>query len=356
MFLAKKEETQKGEEAKEKVISTLKNFFSSYKIILLSSGTTILLLLFGLIFMLPSCLTECGQADKTNKTQGGLESKWPVEFPDVVPHSNMLLYDVNHDNESDVILAFKQNARSAFQSTTNVSVLVAIDGKTGLVFRNLQLDFLAFKIYIGVQDQSNISCFVISPSGIVAKISLGVEAISWKIRPCSKIHSVLVTKDVDEDKVSDLLIVCSWVSVTDTPISGIALVSGADGKLIGSKIRYQLGQQPSSFLMQHQNAKNETCILFGIQRKGKSTVLAVRLRRLLEIATGTRNKVNLVSENPLVVARNVRADQRPAYDDISGDGVKDIGFVLEHGIISFIDGATLSLRKTIDARSGNILR
>lgn len=355
MLLNKIEEAQKSKGAREKMVSTLQKIFTTYKAIVILSVIMMILILVGFLLLFPTCLKGCRQTDSTKVTQSVLESKWPIQFPDVVPHANIFLFDINGDKESDLIIAF-QNVSSEAQLITNTSIITAIDGKTGVVLRKIMLDFLAFRIYVDPEDNANASCFVISGNGIITKISLAKGIVLWEKRPCSKTHSFLVIKDINGDMTSDLLIVCSWVSVMDTTLSGIVLVSGANGSLIGSKIRYQLGQKASSFLMQHNNARNETCILFGIQRKGKSTVLAVRLKRLLEIATGARHKVNLVSENPLVVARNVRDDIQPAYEDISGDGVKDIGFVLQHGIISFIDGATLSLRKTIDARSGDIIR
>ena len=355
MFLNINEEAQKSKGAREKIVSALQNFFASYKAIVTLSLTMIILLLVSFLLLFPTCLKGCRQTDPTKVAQSVVGSKWPIQIPDVVPHANIFLFDINGDKESDLIIAFK-NASSDSQLVANSSVITAIDGKTGAILREIKLDFLAFRIFVDPQGKANGSCFVIASNGIITKISLAKGIVLWENRPCSKIHSFLVIKDINGDMTSDLLIVCSWVSVMDTALSGIVLVSGANGSLLGSKIRYQLGQKASSFLMQHNNARNETCILFGIKRKSKSTVLAVRLKRLLEIATGTRHKANLVSENPLVVARNVRDNIQPAYEDISGDGVKDIGFVLQHGIISFIDGATLSLRKTIDAGSGDIIR
>ena len=354
MLLGKAEEDQRERERIDKIVSALKSVVTNYKAIATSLVILVLIVIFGCLLLLPTCLRNCRENGQTRMAQAALESKWPIQFPEAVPLADMFLFDVNGDGDNDVILAIR-NASSA-QLAVNFSTIIAIDGKTGNVLRRITLDLMAFKIYVSSDDRNNASCFVIARSGIVTKIFLGAGALLWQNHPCSTVHSFLVIEDIDEDKTSDLLIICSWASVIDTTLSGIALVSGANGNLVGSKIRYQTGQKPSSFLMQHRNAKNETCVLFGVQRRGKSTVLAVRLKRLLEIATGTRSKVNLVSENPLVVAKNVMDGQEPVYEDVSGDGVKDIGFILQHGIISFIDGATLRLRKTIEARSSNIIR
>lgn len=356
IFLKKMEENQKSKETGEKIKSAMKNVLTNGKLLIFSSMAFIVLLTFLLVFLYSSCLGKCDKTGLASEGKNMTKSKWPVQFQGVAPLTKMLLLDVDHDNESDVIMAFKHNTSSQSGLSGNASFVVAMDGKTGAAIRKFKLDFLPFAIYSDPLDKKNASCFLISEYGVAVRISLTVLDVSWKIWPCSKTFSAMVIEDIDNDLISDLLLVCSWVSLADTTISGIVLVSGVDGSLIGSKIRYQLGQMPSPFLMQHRNAKNDTCILFGIQRRGTSTVLAVRLKRLMEIATGTRSKVNLVSENPLVVARNVRSDLEPVYEDISGDGVKDIGLVLEHGIISFIDGGTLSVRKTINVRSGHITR
>ena len=355
MLLGKAEEDQRAKERRDKIVSALQNFVTNCKLITVSSMILVLIVVVGFLLLLPSCLRNCRKNGQARMAQSALESKWPIQFSEVVPLANMFLFDINGDGDNDLILAVR-NASLVAQLATNVSTIIAIDGKTGNILRRIRLDFLVFKIDVNSDDRSNASCFVVARSGIATKIFLGIGALVWQKHPCSTVHSFLVIEDVDEDKISDLLIICSWASVIDTKLSGIVLVSGVNGNLVGSKIRYQTGQKPSSFLMQHRNSKNETCILFGVQRRGKSTVLAVRLKRLLEIATGTRNNVNLVSENPLVVARNVMDDQEPVYEDVSGDGVKDIGFILQHGIISFIDGATLRLRKTIESRSSNIIR
>ena len=355
MLMNKADSEKVQNEAGEKTISLLQNILTSYKAIMVLVMILVMLLLVAFFMLFPHCRRSCQRTSRKRMAQHVVESKWPVQFPDVVPIANMLLIDLNGDNESDVILAYS-NVSTAGQLISNLSFITILDGKTGKMLTKFELSFLAFKIYVDPQSKTNLTGFVISVNGIVSKISLIKGTVLWKSHPCSTIHSFLVIKDMNDDEVSDLVIVCSWVSVMDATLSGIVLVSGTNGNLIGSRIRYQLGQKPATFLMQHKNAKNETCILFGIQRSGKSTVLAVRLKRLLEIATGTRNKVNLVSENPLVVARNVRDDRQPAYADISGDGVKDVGFILQHGIISFIDGATLSLRKTIDTKSSDIIR
>lgn len=355
IFLQKMEESQTKKEAEEKMKSAVKDLLMKNKVLILPLIMIVLLLVFGILFLFSSCLGKCKQSGQ-HEGEHAIKSEWPMLFPYVVPQAKMLLYDVNHDNESDVVLALRRKTTSIGESLGNTSFIVAIDGKTGAVIRKMQIDFLPFVMHYDPIDRTNASCFAMANEGVVSRLSLTMVSVLWKIRPCTKIYSAIVIKDIDDDTVSDLLIACSWVSMTDETISGIALVSGLDGNLIGSKIRYQPGQMPYPFLMQHKNAKGETCVLFGIKRGGRSTVLAVRLKRLIEIATGTRSRVNLVSENPLVVAKNVRPDLKPAYDDISGDGVKDIGFVLQHGIISFIDGATLSLRKTIDARNGHIIR
>ncbi|XP_065065742.1 uncharacterized protein LOC135691716 [Rhopilema esculentum] len=359
-ILGKQSERLKKESEHEEEDMSWKSIAMQHKLVLLCTVAFITLMVFSILFTFAVCQSECKKENMQELNKSDLKSKWPLLLENHYPQTKMLLSDINGDGENDIVAAFRQNASVVTDVGSiedgNKSVIKALDGKTGLLLKEIAIDFLPFWIYVDDKVKANTSCFVLSRYGEVAKVMIATETIVWSVQPCSEVHSVLLTKDLDFDSNSDLLVVCSWVSATDTTISGIALISSTSGSLIGSKIRYQLGQTPSPFLMQHINKKNETCILFGTERHGKSTVLAVRLKRLIEIATGTRSKVNLVSENPLVVAKNVRTDVQAAYEDISGDGVKDIGFVLQHGMISFIDGATLTLKKTIDARHGRIIR
>lgn len=354
MFIKQTAEKATKTEAKETVASFWKNMIPAHKLALCSSIVILLLFIFGIVFIFPSCKSDCKSDGKTQHSQMDLESKWPLMLHKVVPISKSLLTDINNDGKADLIVALRENVSA--EDDTNSSVITAFDGDSGRVLKRMRVNFQPNWINCNSNDKANSSCLIVSKDGIIAKVSMSKELVQWIIQPCAEIHSVSVIKDIDSDQQRDLLVVCSWLSAVDTIISGIALLSTSKGDLVGSKIRYQLNQKPSSFLMQHLDAKNETCILFGTQRNGQSTVLAVRLKRLIEIATGTRNKVNLVSENPLLVAKNVRIDIDPVHADISGDNVKDLGFVLKEGLIIFIDGASLSVRKTINTRDGDIVR
>eukprot|EP00794_Sanderia_malayensis_P009320 gene9320-10303_t len=360
---------------------------STEKLAILSAIVILVLIILAFVFLFPSFRIGNNGNTSSGKDVGNdkaVISYWPVELRNASPTTKMVLADVDLDGEKEILFgvtqwqedvsraerdikrrngketaSFHSSDSSNSNSSRNRSLIIAIDADSGEVVREVHVNFQPYWIKCDPADYVNASCFGVSRNGTIAKLNMAAGVLVWATNSWSDIHSVSLIEDIDMDGMLDMIVICSWQPSASSEdqriISGIALVSGRSGNVIGSKTRYQLSQLPSPFLMQHVDAKNNTCILFATRRSEESTIWAVRLRRLVEIATGARKRVNLVSENPLLVVRNARTTITPVHYDVTNDGVKDIGFVLKDGLVSFVDGAAFKLRKTIDAGQGKII-
>ena len=320
------------------------------------------LLIVGFLFFIPTSESECESTKPLNRSDKNLSS-WPLRFTNWEAYTPMLLVEVSQNGKKAIVFALKKRGEELRAtdkiSEANSSVILIIDPHSGQVIKMTYLPFtpdwlLCLK---SVSNTGNISCHASDSFGHIAKLDLNKQVIIWNIKPCRVIFSFITIPDIDNDSVDDLMAVCAWKSSNDQQLSGIILISGEDGYVIGSKVRYEVNRRPSSFLMKQTGVRNETFILFGTKQKSLGYIVwAVRLKRVIQISTGYKEGAHLVSENPLKIVSGVRADIDPIRIDINGDGKEDIGLALISHSIAFVDGSSLSLLKIVNTGLGSIIR